>query len=51
MSVTIEDLDNTVSQIKVLADKLRCGLYPKGKPDWMPQEDWDKICPKEGDVE
>lgn len=41
--VTMEDLDKTVSQINHLAEKLRNLLYPNGKPDWMPQKDWDNI--------
>ncbi len=41
--VTLQDLDETVSQIKQLADEIRKRMYPNGKPDWMPQKMWDDI--------
>jgi len=41
--VTLESLDTIVSQINQLAKSLFRQTYPNGKPDWMPQVDWDNI--------
>ncbi len=43
MATTLEDLDDTVSQINELATELKSGVFPNGKPDWMPQVQWDGI--------
>jgi hypothetical protein len=43
---TLEDLDDIVTKINKLTDKLRAQyleLHPNGKPDWMSQEKWNEI--------
>lgn len=47
--VTLEELNDTFSQIRQLVEELRNKLYPNGKPDWMSQSDWDNISGEDTD--
>ncbi len=40
---TLADLDDLMGEVNQLVQELIIRLYPNGKPDWMPQEDWDNI--------